>query len=75
MNIQNQQIRSNNINIEELFEKYVNDCQNLINQYENTMENFNHNPSLKKDNNDTIKSLINEKVIINNTIQNELKIN
>ena len=32
MNIQNQQIRSNNINIEELFEKYVNDCQNLINQ-------------------------------------------
>jgi len=39
------------------------------------MENFNHNPSLKKDNNDTIKSLINEKVIINNTIQNGQKIN
>ena len=39
------------------------------------MENFNYNPSLKKDNNDTIKSLINEKVIINNTIQNGQKIN
>ena len=70
MNIQNQQIRTNNINIEELFEKYVNDCQNLISQYENTMENFNYNPSLKKDNNDTIKSLINEKDIISNKIQN-----
>jgi len=70
MNNQNQQIRNNNINIEELFEKYVNDCQNLISQYENTMENFNYNPSLKKDNNDTIKSLINEKDNISKKIQN-----
>ena len=70
LNNNNNQInKTSNINIEELFEKYVNDCQNLISQYEITMENFPFNPSLQKDNNDTIRALINEKDKFNNQIQ------
>ena len=76
-NINNNQINNiSNINIEELFERYVNDCQNLITQYENTMENYPFNPSIQNDNNDTIRNLINEKEIINDKIkrgQEELK--
>ena len=30
----NEQINQTNLNIEELFEKYINDCQNLISEYE-----------------------------------------
>ena len=65
-----QQINQTNLNIEELFEKYVNDCQNLISEYEKKMENYIFNPSLNNDNNDLILNLINEKNTVNNKIQN-----
>ena len=76
INNNNQINNISNINIEELFEKYVNDCQNLITQYENIMENYPFNPSLQNDNNETIRNLINEKDNISDKIkrgQEELK--
>ncbi len=66
----NQDCNQQEKNIELLFTNYVNECENLMNQYENNIENYNQNNFNKNNHNDTVQALINERNIMSEKLKN-----